>query len=125
MSLESWDYVKQSVTKTSDTNHSDIHNSGYDQLLVLINVTAVDTADADETYEFKVQGKDPISGTYYDIISTGTFTSTGLQRLEVATGITTSANAKASNIVPEHFRVKLVTGGTTPSITYTIHVELS
>lgn len=125
--LYSFEHVPAGTTKTGDANHSDIRNQGYDQLLVLINVESLDTADADETYEFKVQGKDPVSGTYYDILTTGDISSdgTGLQRLEIAAGISSSANAKGSNIVPETFRIALVTGGTTPSITYSVHVELS
>lgn len=125
MSLDQFNYVSPSVTKTADANHSDIDNAGYNRVLMLAHVSSVDTSDADETYEFKIQGKDPISGNYYDILSTGTFTSTGIQRLEVGAGLTEAGNSKSSNLIPGIFRVKLVTGGTSPSITYTIHIQMT
>lgn len=125
MSLDAFDYVENSFTASSDTNHSDIHNGGYDQLLVLINVTSITNAGGG-SLEFKVQGKDPISGTYYDLITTGDVSGQSpafLEKLEVAPPLTESANEKVSNVLPEHFRVKVLVG--TDDVTYTIHVEMS
>lgn len=63
-----------STTRTATANSSDQTAVGRGVMLVL-NVTV---EAASETLSLKIQGKDPISGNYFDITSFGTmYTSTG------------------------------------------------
>ena len=63
-----------SAVRTASTNTSDQTATGRGVMLVL-NVTA---EAASETLALKIQGKDPVSGNYFDITNFGTmYTSTG------------------------------------------------
>lgn len=124
--VEGFDYVHDSFTATASTAHSKIQNAGYDGVVVVADVTAVDTADADETYEFQLQGWDPVSDTWYTIATTGDVAGDGvsLHRLRVHPALTEAANEKISDIIPEYIRVNVALGGTSPSITYTLRIEM-
>lgn len=128
---DGFNYVA-SVTNTSDTNHSDVPNDGYDGVIFLVNVSALDTADANETYDFVIQGKDELSDTYYTLLDSGDIasTGTGLYVLEVHPTLPSSSNdgSKAQaepRLLPDTLRLRLDVGGTTPSITYTVRVVFS
>lgn len=125
MANEVFDYVSQPTTSSSDTDHSDVNHTGFDQLLLLINVTNITNAGGG-SLEFKIQGKDPVSGNYYDIISTGDVSGQSpafLEKLEVAPALTESSNEKVSNILPAEWRVRVLVG--VDDVTYTIHAEQS
>lgn len=125
MGIESFDLVENSFTASSNTDHSDVNHTGFDQLLVLIQVTSI-TNVAGGSLEFKIQGKNPITGNYYDIISTGDVSGESpnfTEKLEVAPALTESANEKASNILPAEWRLRVLVG--VDDVTYTVHAEQS
>lgn len=124
MAASGFEYVPQTVTQTATANHSDVDHSGYDGVIVMIDVTSVDTGDADETYTFKIQGKDPISDSYYDILSSGDVAGDGatLHVLEVHPALAEEANVKESALLPDQWRLRVELAGTTPSIDYTVYV---
>lgn len=63
-----------SAARTATTNTSDLTATGRGVMLVL-NVTA---EAASETLALKIQGKDPVSGNWFDVTNFGTmYTSTG------------------------------------------------
>lgn len=110
------------VTATSDYTTSDVPNFVGTGIIVMINVESIDTADADETYEFKIQGKDEVSGNYYDILSTGDVAGDGatLHVLRVHPALSATANEAEADLVPDLWRMQILVGGTTPSIDFTI-----
>lgn len=120
-------YVPESVTEIASAVHSDITNSSYEGVIFMIDVTAHDLGNADESYIFTIEGKDELSSTYYTILASvniRTGGGNGLYVLEVHPSLVEAANLKASNLLPDKFRLILTVGGTTPSVTYTVRVVL-
>lgn len=59
-----------------------------------------------------IQGKDPISGEYYDLLVDAAVASVAASQLKVYPGITVAANVSVSDVLPPFWRVKAVlTGG--------------
>ena len=85
---------------------------------VIVNVTAFVSG----TYTPKIQGKDPVSGTYYDILVGPAIGATGITILKIYPGISVVANGAASDFLPRVWRVQL--NGTTPSMTISIGANL-
>lgn len=91
-------------------------------LLVFINITAI--SGTTPTLTVTVEGKDPVSGTYYTILASAALNATGMTVLKIYPALTAAANTVANDILPQTFRVKSVIGGTTPSVTATIGTVL-
>ena len=98
-------------TTTSDQLHT---GKG---LLLYIDITAV---GGTPTLTVTIQGRSP-TGVYHTILASAALSATGLTVLKVYPGLTAAANAAANDLIPEVYRVSSVIGGTTPSITATIH----
>jgi len=67
----------------------------------------------------KVQAKDPISGSYYDLLVGAAITTTGMVVLRVFPGATAASNLTANDILPRTWRVRMEHGDTT-SATYSV-----
>jgi hypothetical protein len=87
-------------------------------VVVTVDVTAI--SGTTPTFTVTIQGKDEISGKYYDILATTALNATGTVVLRVYPGLTASANVTVNDVLPRMWRVKYVTGGTTPNVTATI-----
>lgn len=57
-----------------------------------------------------IQGKDTISGQYYNIASSAALAAPGFTTLQVYPGITTTANVSLSDVLPRTWRVQAVVG---------------
>lgn len=68
---------------------------------------------------FTVQGKDAVSGKYYDVLVSPAITATGTTVLKIYPGITASSNASANDVLPLTWRVKAVAANA-QSATYSI-----
>jgi hypothetical protein len=90
--------------------------------LVLINVSAI--SGTSPTLTVTLKGVDTISGTAYTIIASTALNATGLTVLRVYPGLTASANLVVSDIMPVRSRVDYTIGGTGPSVTATIGIQL-
>lgn len=87
---------------------------------IVIDVSAIaDTPSIVVT----VQGKDALSGNYYDILVSNAITATGTTVLKIYPGIGAIANAAASDVLPPIFRVS-VAHGDGDSITYSISAQM-
>ena len=103
--------LQASVTKTADfTGTTYIKLDGYTKSALAINVTALDTADGDETYTFNLIGSDDASGTTTVTLGTVTVTATGKHIIQFH-------NEHKGTVYP-YVRLDLDVGGTTPSATY-------
>lgn len=104
------------AARTASIDSPDIVNNYGKGVIVFVNITAiVDTP----SIIVKIQGKDPVSGNYYDILSSVSLTQTGTTGLRVYPGIAETANQRANDILPKTWRVS-VTHADADSITYSV-----
>lgn len=88
-------------------------------MLVFINVTAI--SGTTPTLTVTLKGCTDASATAtYTILASTAINATGLTVLRVYPGLTASANATASDVIPGYCRIDSVIGGTGPSVTATI-----
>lgn len=111
--------------RTAGVTSADQTNRDATGIMVYCNVNAVPGI---QTLQVKLQGKDPLSGTYYDISSNLVAVATGLILLKVLNGITSVAAAvtgqSAADVLPYIWRLQTVhSGGGTwnYSVSYTLH----
>lgn len=83
-----------------------------------INVSA---ASATPSVVFSIEGKDPLSAAFYNIIDSAAITATGTTTIQVGMNIIAAANVAANEMLPSEFRVT-ATHGDADSITYTVGV---
>lgn len=72
----------------------------------------------------KIQGKDPVSGGYYDVLVGTAITATGMTVLKVGPGIGAVENGAANDFLPDTWRVRLEHADT-DSITYSVGAVIS
>jgi len=89
------------AARTATVSTPDQTSKSFRGVKLLANVTAV---AGGENVVFTIQGKDPISGKYYSILSTPEITSTGLVVLTLHPSIVTLANVAFNNILPDTWR---------------------
>lgn len=83
---------------------------------ITIDVTAV---SATPTITVKVEGKDPLSGAFYTILTSAGLTATGTVVLRIGKDIIAAANVAANAMLPSEYRITSThTDG--DSITYSI-----
>jgi hypothetical protein len=99
----------------ASVNSADITNSSWKGAHVIITTSAFTSG----TYTPTIQGKDPVTGNYYTILTGAAITGTGTVVLRVYPGITATANVSASDFLPRVWRVNLV-GASTPSMTFSV-----
>jgi hypothetical protein len=75
------------------------------------------------TYTVHIQGEDPVSGGYYDILVSAGITASGITVLKVYPGITAASNVSVSDVLPKIWRVQLI-GTSTPSMTISVGAYL-
>ncbi len=105
-----------SAARTAVINSADQVNTRRRGLHIIIDVT-VDPAAASITP--KIQGKDPVSGKYYDLLVGVPIIATGTTVLKVYPGIVALANVSASDILPAHWRFRMEVADA-DSITYSV-----
>ena len=94
----------------------DQNGENIDFIHVIIDITAVTATPA---ITVKIQGKDPASGKYYDILVSTALAVVATTVLKVGPGLPVAANLSANDIVPSTWRV-IATHGDTDSATYSI-----
>ena len=104
-----------SAASTATTASEDVTNFDTVGGHFIINVTAATTS----TLTLTIQGKDPVSGGYYTILTGVAITATGMTVLKVHPGIAASANAAAQDILPHTWRVSCAKGDSS-SWTYSV-----
>ena len=109
-----------SAARTASGVGSDITNTSAKGLHVVIDMTAVPSV---ETVTFTLQGKDNLSGEYYDLLVSAAIVATSTVVLKVYPGITVVSNLSASDVVPDTFRVK-TTHSASGSFTYSVSAKL-
>ncbi len=83
--------------------------------IVFVNVTSAGSGSITP----KIEGKDPVSGTYYTVLTGTAIVANGMQVLRVYPGLPATANVSANDVLPGTFRVT-VTANNANSVTYSV-----
>lgn len=109
-----------SAARTATPTAYEFTMEGRRGLHCVIDVTAAsDTPSVVPT----IAGLDPLSGKYYSLLVGAAITATGTTVLKIYPGIAASANAAASDVVPDVVKLTM-THADTDSITYSVAFHL-
>jgi hypothetical protein len=103
---------------TVSTDGGDMENNSGHSAIIVIDITALTGGG---TATFTLQGKDPHSAKYYNILASTALAGTGTTILRVGAGLTAAANLVVNDIMPKTFRV-IYTEGATAVTTATVSV---
>jgi hypothetical protein len=95
--------LTSAVQTAAQVNSPDQYNLYYRGVHVVVTVT-VATAG---TYTPKLQGKDAVTGQYYDLLVGPAIMATGVTVLKIYPGIASSVNGSASDFLPAVWRLQL------------------
>ena len=109
-----------SAARTATPVPAELTTEGARGLHLVITVTAV---TATPSVVPAIEGYDPLSTTWYTLLTGVAITATGTTILKIYPGIATLANGAASDVVPETIRV-VMTHGDSDSITYSVAAHL-
>lgn len=115
------------ASATRDTTHSSLDFDNLSHLGVQLVVDVTDETDGDSTHTIvvKIQGKDPASGKYYDLLTSASITATGTTLLTVHPSVTPSANVAAAYALPRTWRVSIEhTADGASDMTYSVGANL-
>lgn len=106
--------VRPSAAATTTVTTADQTNAQWRGGHLVISTTGLSSG----TFTPKVQGRDPASGSYYDLVTGTVISGTGTVVLKVYPGITPTTGTVA-DLLPQTWRVQLV-GASTPVGTLSI-----
>ncbi|HEY8892067.1 MAG TPA: hypothetical protein VIM70_17655 [Clostridium sp.] len=103
------------LARTTTTSSIDLNNNFGTGIRVYLNVTAVATSDI----TLKIEGKDPVSGSYTTILLSSSVNTISTNVYKVYPGLTAVANLVVSDFVPKTFRIT-VSHNNANSTTYSV-----
>lgn len=109
-----------SAPRTATNNGGDLNNANCSGCFVFIDVTAI---AATPSVVFKVQGKDPASGKYFDVIVSAAVVAVSTVVLRIHPALTAVANLTVNDMLPKTFRIR-AEHADADSITYSVGVIL-
>jgi hypothetical protein len=115
MSNQAFPSAVRAATLVGDDNKKVSGNHG---CIAILNCTAVPSVD---TVTLIIEGKDPVSGVYYTVLSAAARVATGMDVLRVLPGIAVVANAAASDSLPDTYRARVVHSAGT-NFTYSLSI---
>ncbi len=83
-------------------------------------VIDITIAGGTPTLTVTIQGKDPVSGKYYTILTSAALAAVATTVLRVYPNLTPSANLIVNDILPRVWRVSATVAGGTPAVTATV-----
>lgn len=101
-------------------NTADINNWYYRGVIIDIEISGTFTGTS---VTFTVQGKDPGTGAYYDILASAAKTGVGHTTLSIHPDIAAVTNVAAAALLPQKFRIKITESSLTVA-TYAISATL-
>jgi hypothetical protein len=108
------------VVRTASSDSGLLQNKYARGCVVAIDMTAVPGVD---TVTFTLEGQDGVSGKWYTIIASTAIVAVSTVLLRAYPGLTASANAVVSDVLPCAFRVR-ATHSAASNFTYTVGVQL-
>lgn len=109
-----------SAERTTTATSADIENNNCTGVTVILDTTAAGTS----SNTLKIQGKDPASGKYFDLLTGAAVTTISTNVYKLFPGLTAVANVTATGILPKTFRI-VVTAGNANAATYSVGYCLS
>lgn len=103
----------------TQVSSADVVNKMWRGISVALNVSAYTSGSLTP----KIQGKDPVSGNYYDLLTGAATSSATIQVITLYPGIAVASNVSASAALPGTFRIQ-VNGASTPVSTYSVSFTL-
>lgn len=103
------------AAQAATTATPDQTNVGARGVKVFVNITAIGTG----SITVQIQGKDPASGVYYNLLASAALIANGFTVLEVYPGIAAVANLAANLSLPRVWRINVVSNNINP-VAYTI-----
>lgn len=116
MSHQRYPSQARTATFVGDDNNS---VPGAASVTAYLNVTAVPGTD---TVTLVLEGKDPLSGTYYTVLQAAARSTTGMDALTFGAGAPVVANQSTGAPVPRVYRARVVHSAGT-SFTYSLSVQ--
>lgn len=115
-------YQQLLTSKVRSATNSSVIQKNYRSrgLHLVIDMTVVPGVD---TVTPKIEGYDALSGKYYDLLVGTALVATGTVVLKIYPGIAASANASASDILPDAWRVTMTHSAAT-NFTYSVAASL-
>jgi hypothetical protein len=95
--------VLPSTVRAANAASEDLCNDYFRGVEVVIDMTVVPGVD---TVTFTVEGKDPTSGKYFTLLASTALSAQATTVLKIYPGLTASANAVASDVLPRTWRVR-------------------
>lgn len=109
-----------SAARTTSGNGSDYECYNLTAAHFFLNVSAA--SGTTPTLDVKIQGKDPVSATYFDLVAFAQKTGTGTGRVVIGLGAVDDTNTDnvANAPLPNVIRAAWTIGGGTPSFTFSV-----
>jgi hypothetical protein len=104
--------MSTATSRTTTFTSADVHNEHQEACHLNVNITTPGTFSITP----KLQGKDPVSGKYYDLIVGTAMTSTGMQTIKIGPGIAPAANAAAQDYLPPLWRAVVTANNANPAV---------
>lgn len=109
--------ISQTTAASGTYVSGDQTNGGARGVKVYLNISAI---GASVTVTATVQGKDPVTNTYYTLLASAAKAATGFTVLTVYPGLTAAANTVASDVLPRTWNVSVAVVDTTGTPTFTV-----
>lgn len=116
--------VFPSASRTATATSGEFQSPWYTGIILNINCSA--RSGTSPTLDVKIQGKDPESGTWYDVPNAAAtqITATGHTSFRLGPGLAATAGVSANTFLPYSWRVVATVGGTSPNFTYSVGATL-
>lgn len=111
--------VLASASRTTTQTQGDQTNYNHRGIIVVLDMTVVGTGSV----TLEIDGKDPVSGKYYAILTGAAVTTNSTNIYRVYPGLTASANATVNDVLSRTWRVK-VTANNSNAATYSVGAML-
>ena len=116
INLNRTEAVFASAVRAATGNSLDQRNPMQKGAVITIDMTAVPTVD---TVTFTVEGKDPISGKYYTILTSAAIVAVSTVILRVYPALVAIANLTVNDVLPDTWRV-VATHSAGTNFTYSV-----
>ena len=108
-----------SVSRTTTQTSADQLSGGATAIVVTVDMTVVGTA----SITFSLDGKDLISGKYFNILTGAAIVTNSTNVYKIGKGLTAAANAVANDELPSTFRI-VITANNANAGTYSVGYQL-
>ncbi len=115
--------VYASAARTATPTAVTVQVGRYNHLHLAIDVTAITSTPS---VVCTIDGLDPVSGKYYNLLTSAALTESGVpytRVLKIGPGLPVTANVSANDVLPDTIRITM-THGDSDSITYSVGANL-